>query len=76
MLKILKIKVELRIVFMLYYLFDRGNEGYFTFEGLNDILEKNLIPNYKKIIREQREEWRQQFGEIPRRENRTEKKFN
>lgn len=50
--------MEDRVGIMLFRVFDRANEGYFGQTMFTDIVMKRMIPNYKKIVRMERERFR------------------
>lgn len=50
MLKYLQLQLEDRLVIMLFRLFDRSNEGFFTYKDFVDILTKRMRPNYRRIV--------------------------
>ena len=43
---------------MMFRLFDRANQGFFSQTDFTDIVTKRMIPNYKKIVRMERERYR------------------
>lgn len=51
-------KIEDRLVMMLFRLFDRHDEGFFTFKDFVDILTKRMKPNYYRIVMAERERYR------------------
>lgn len=50
--------VEDRLARMLFALFDRQDQGFFTFKDFYDILTKRMKPNYKRIVLAERERFR------------------
>jgi hypothetical protein len=57
MAKYLDLGLDKRIGIMLFRLFDRRDIGCFSYEELYDIIYKNLKPNYRRIIRMERNRW-------------------
>lgn len=58
MLKYLKENIEDRLVVMLFRLFDRGNQGYFSYKDFVDILTKRMKPNYRRIVFSERQRFK------------------
>lgn len=58
MLETLQVKVEERLVMMLFRLFDRHDEGFFTFKDFVDILTGRMRPAFMRIVRAERERYR------------------
>ena len=58
MVQYLGIILEDRIGIMLFRIFDRSNQGYFGQTEFVDIIDKRMIPNYKRIIFMERERFR------------------
>lgn len=50
MLENLQIWREQRVVYMLFSLFDRRNNGYFGNQEFADIIDETFSPNFKKIV--------------------------
>lgn len=42
---------------MCFRLFDREENDFFGYQIYEDILEENLIPNFKKIVKKERANW-------------------
>lgn len=61
MIKYLQIEITDRFGIMLFRLFDREDVGCFNYATMRDILYKYMKPYYKKIVRLERERFRQ-FG--------------
>lgn len=57
MLQSQELKFDERITTMLYLVFDRNQNGHFSFAEFDDIINQNLIPNYAKIIKRERKRW-------------------
>ena len=43
---------------MLFRLFDRQDQGFFTYKDFVDILTRRMKPNYKRIVLAERERYR------------------
>jgi len=65
-LKSLDIFVDQRVVYMLFKLFDRSDNNYFTFVEFEDIIEERMMPNYKKVVLRERERYRMHGAGRPR----------
>ena len=52
------LNVNKRIVIMLFRLFDRRDIGCFSYEEFSDIVYKKLKPNFRRIIRLERNRWK------------------
>lgn len=63
MLEQLEIYVEQRVVTMLFQLFDRAGDGYFRYSNLADIIEGKMKPDYKRIVRTERRNWKKRVVE-------------
>lgn len=55
MILYLGITLEDRIGIMLFRVFDRSDQGFFGQTEFIDIVDKRMIPNYKRIVRSERE---------------------
>lgn len=51
-------KIEDRLVMMLFRLFDRDDQGFFTYKDFVDILTRRMKPDYLRIVRAERERFR------------------
>ena len=58
MMRYINVVLEDRVGIMLFRLFDRANQGFFSRTEFTDILHKRMIPNYKKIVRIEMERFR------------------
>ena len=63
MLEQLEIYVEQRVVTMLFQLFDRAGDGFFRYANLADIIEGKMKPDYKRIVRTERKNWKRRVVE-------------
>ena len=54
----LKLGLNKRIGIMLFRLFDRRDIGCFSYEEFSDIVYRRLKPNYRRIIRMERNRWK------------------
>ena len=57
MVRILNIEISDRLGIMLFRLFDRQNQGFFSYAEFLDIIEKRMRPSYKKYVRAERERY-------------------
>jgi hypothetical protein len=53
----LGITLEDRIQIMLFRIFDRSDQGFFGQTEFIDVVDKRMIPNYKRIVRMERERY-------------------
>ena len=58
MMQYIGVQMEDRLGIMLFRVFDRANQGFFSQTMFTDIIMKRMIPNYKKIVRMERERFR------------------
>ena len=58
MMQYIGISMEDRVGIMLFRVFDRSDQGFITQTMFTDIIMKRMIPNYKKIVRMERERFR------------------
>lgn len=58
MMQYLKVVLEDRIGIMLFRVFDRANQGCFGLLEFTDVISKRMVPNYKRIIAQERERFR------------------
>jgi len=64
MLQHLTLNVDTRLKIMLFRIFDRRNEGYFSFKDFEDVMTKRIRPNYKRIVRMERERFKLEGANI------------
>lgn len=57
MIQFLKIEMDNRLGIMLFRLFDRQNQGFFSYAEFTDIIDKRMRPSYKKYVRAERERY-------------------
>ena len=58
MMQYIGVTLEDRVGIMLFRIFDRANQGFFGQTDFTDIVHRRMIPNYKKIVRMERERFR------------------
>lgn len=57
MVRFLNIEISDRLGIMLFRLFDRQNQGFFSYAEFLDIIDKRMRPSYKKYVRMERERY-------------------